>query len=302
MFVTTAIAAEVALRALWGLGFPLLMQPAIGMEYIQVPDQDVVRRGNRLQINSLGMRSSAFPEFRDTSEALRVLIFGDSVIFGGSQTDQADLATELLGPLLRERLEREVVVGNVSAGSWGPPNWLGYAQQRGFHQADVVVLVLSSHDASDLIRPGWRPPPSLGPLFPAIHETLRRARPRGLAEAAIADFNPVEPEALRALDDFAAAASESGAIFLAMHFPSAIEASGRGTEPGHEAIASWTSRFDHRGSLDLRSRMAPSPWTWLEHHRDNLHPNAAGQQILAEVLAEVISTSFAEKASNVPMP
>ncbi len=45
--------------------------------------------------------------------------------------------------------EKKIVVGNISAGSWGPGNWLAYAEEYGFFDADVIVLVISSHDIED---------------------------------------------------------------------------------------------------------------------------------------------------------
>ena len=68
---------------------------------------------------------------------------GDSVLWGGSVLDQSLIATDLL------QRNAALDVGNVSAPSWGPGNWLGWAQRFGFLDANTVVLVISSHDAAD---------------------------------------------------------------------------------------------------------------------------------------------------------
>ena len=68
---------------------------------------------------------------------------GDSVIFGGLVDDKR-LATNLFA-LARPDLE----IFNVSSGSWGPGNWLGWIDSRGYLDAKFLVIVLSSHDAFD---------------------------------------------------------------------------------------------------------------------------------------------------------
>jgi len=77
---------------------------------------------------------------------LRILFVGDSVINGGSQIDQSDLATTLLQDRLSRATGRRVQVGNASAGGWGPPNEIAYLKRFGFFDADIVVYVWSSHN------------------------------------------------------------------------------------------------------------------------------------------------------------
>jgi hypothetical protein len=141
-------AAEWFARARLGLGNPPLSVTHPTIEYLFKPNQDVLRFGNRVRINAYGMRSDDFPTNKAQDE-FRVLVFGDSVLNGGNLTDQKELATELLSVRLEQALERPVVVGNVSAGSWGPGNWLGYAREYGFFDADAVVLLISTHDYRD---------------------------------------------------------------------------------------------------------------------------------------------------------
>ena len=59
------------------------------------------------------MRSAEFPKHKQDPRKLRILVLGDSIINGGTLTDQDDLATELLRRDLIERLGRPVVVGNI---------------------------------------------------------------------------------------------------------------------------------------------------------------------------------------------
>lgn len=148
----------------WGieLGNPPLSITHPRYEYGFKPNQNVRRFGNRIAINQWGMRSppmSATPAVG----ARRILVFGDSVVFGGAQRDQSEIATSVLLAHLSAG-DPEVEVGNVSAGSWGTGNWRGWAEVHGFLGATDVLLVISTHDARDV--------PTFEPLNPNTHPTV----------------------------------------------------------------------------------------------------------------------------------
>ena len=155
---------ELFARYYLGLGTPPLSVADPKIEYMFMPDQDVYRFHNHFVTNHYGMRSDPFPQKREGHE-LRIMVFGDSVLNGGNLTDNADLATTLLKKRLTELTSRNVVVGNISAGSWGPGNWLAYASKYGFFDADLIILVISSHDYADN--------PTFQPLNPNTHPTVR---------------------------------------------------------------------------------------------------------------------------------
>jgi hypothetical protein len=142
--------AEVLLRAIWGLGTPILVEWDARYEYRMAPNQSIRRFGQRIETNALGLRSRDFePHKRDPNE-LRVLVVGDSVMQGGSHVDQELLATTILERELHKRLKRPVLVINASANSWGPANQLAFLEAEGTFDADIAVVVLSSHDLVDL--------------------------------------------------------------------------------------------------------------------------------------------------------
>lgn len=170
------ILVELFARYGLGLGTPPLSSSHPKIEYQFKPHQDLKRFGNRFKVNSYGMRSDDFPAQPAQGEQ-RILVFGDSVVVGGSQLDQRVIATEQL----RERLvaaspAAQVIVGNVSAGSWGPGNWQAWLNRYGHLGASKVILVVSSHDLEDhptfeSLNPFTHPqenPPS------ATHELLMR--------------------------------------------------------------------------------------------------------------------------------
>lgn len=74
---------------------------------------------------------------------MKILGLGDSVINGGVQTDNKDLATTLVSD------ETYFQLLNISAGSWGPDNCAAYLKEKGLFDAQAMILVVSSHDAHD---------------------------------------------------------------------------------------------------------------------------------------------------------
>jgi len=145
--IATFALVETLARTVAGLGTPALSVTHPTIEYMFKPNQHVYRFGNLQHYNASGMRSTDFAPTRTQDNELRVLVVGDSVINGGHLTDQADLGTELLRYELESLLRQPVSVGNISAGSWGPPNQLAYLNEYGWFDADIVLFVASDHDA-----------------------------------------------------------------------------------------------------------------------------------------------------------
>lgn len=138
------ILCEVILREGWGFCDTVLMQESERYEYIAQPNQDRMRFRHHVIYNSLSMRSSELQK-----GSVRILGLGDSVINGGVLTDQDSLATTLLSSALSDTLHQEVQILNISAGSWGPDNCNAYLEEKGYFDAKVMLLVVSSHDAYD---------------------------------------------------------------------------------------------------------------------------------------------------------
>ena len=140
------VAEELALRQFWGLGdMTVLFRADPAFEYIAQPNQNKIRFGNKNIYNEYSMRSLPLNE----TDNCVVLGFGDSVINGGTLTDQDSLATTIV----ENRIAKEVGEGfrflNISAGSWGPDNCAAYLKKFGSFGAKMIVLFVSSHDAYD---------------------------------------------------------------------------------------------------------------------------------------------------------
>ncbi|MBU1820221.1 MAG: hypothetical protein KKG00_01750 [Bacteroidetes bacterium] len=139
------IAGEIYLRYQYGfLSAPLYVADP-DFEYIYAPNQDVTRFGNRIRTNEYSMRSEPV---RSTDTTV-ILLVGDSVVLGGSLTDNDSLASTMLEKRLTRTLEAPVRVLNIAAGSWGPDNVAAYLTKYGLFNADLICLVASSHDAYD---------------------------------------------------------------------------------------------------------------------------------------------------------
>jgi hypothetical protein len=146
-----AVASEVILRSM-GFGNPIVyrIDPRIG--YYPAPHQDVHRYGGNIHINDFGMRS------RDVSAAkpagtYRILMLGDSTLYGGSYIDQNQLYATRLEKLLNQYPDalpgapRQVEILAMGVNGWGPEHEAAYARQFGLFDADLVMVMGPPDDA-----------------------------------------------------------------------------------------------------------------------------------------------------------
>ena len=141
---------EIVLRVKYGFCTAPLYIADPAFEYIYAPNQELSRFGNIIKTNTFSMRSDPVMP----TDTLVVLLIGDSVINGGSLTDQDSLASTKLEKKLSLTLGKKVRVLNIAAGSWGPDNIAGYLKKYGLFSADLICLVTSSHDSHDNMTGG----------------------------------------------------------------------------------------------------------------------------------------------------
>lgn len=143
--VLILITTELVLRYRYGfLSTPLYVSDP-DYEYIYAPNQDVWRFGNHIKTNEYSLRNEPILP----TDTTIILLTGDSVVLGGSLTDNDSLASTLLEKRLSKTLGRRIRVLNVAAGSWGPDNVAAYLKKHGLFHADLLCLVASSHDYHD---------------------------------------------------------------------------------------------------------------------------------------------------------
>ncbi len=286
----TLFSVEGFARFQLGLGDPPVSIADPEIEYLFAPNQTCKRFGNLIHYNAYSMRSDDFPAKKSSPDEYRVMVFGDSVVNGGVLTDQRDIATSILQRELAIKLGRPVVVGNISAGSWGPPNMLAYAKRFGFFDADAVVIVLSSHDYADV--PTFEPIVGVNPAFPAkkpwlaSEEAIVRYLPRYLPWGqAVVESDPMvnAPSdkqigwGIWAATELARAAEATGArVLFLQHWDQSELTSGAGI--GHDLLAN-AMKGAGAAVIDLGpDEKARGAALYL----DNIHLAPAGQQMLKE--------------------
>jgi hypothetical protein len=300
--------SELFCRFAIGLGNPPLYQADGQMEYILQPSKTYLRFHNRFSVNRYGMRADDFPAVKSIPGELRVIVVGDSIIYGGVRIDQNDIDTEILKRDLLREFGRPVVVGNASAKSWGPPNELAYLKRYGTLDADVVILELSSHDYADTPTfvpvvgvsadyPGKKPPLALADLF----ETYLLPRylhigetPDGIDKTMI-DTAQSEQDVIECREAerefFRFARMHRAKVALVQHLTSP-ELTGK-YHPGYYANQKVAQEEnvpyvnDASGLLD-QLKSGKSPY----FAGDPLHLNRSGQPILAHALQRAVELAL----------
>jgi hypothetical protein len=297
------IAAELILRAFVGLGDPPIYFTDDKFEYAVKPGT-YRRFGHEIFYNRSSMRSAEIEPKKTDPRELRFLILGDSIVNGGSPTSNSELATTLLEPKLSQKFGRPTRVLNISQGSWGPRNVLGYLEKFGAFDADAAVLVLNSIDYGD--EPTFAPltadQPTTRPIM-ALQEALQNYLPRAIEKLvgpsgpAEDDTNPPTERGNRSLDSLSALVTrlreEKVPLVVVMHLRR-TEVEGRPLI-GHAKI---TQRLKELGVEVIESSQV-----FQKHYadtppilRDDAHPSGPGQRILAEVLEAAIDRALAQPA------
>jgi len=312
LFVVLAVGTELFARYYLGLGDPPLCMADPEMVYLFKPNQTCHRFGNLIHYNAYSMRSDDFPAHKSLPNEIRVMVIGDSVINGGALTDQSKVCTSILQKSLTSKLRRPVVIGHISAGGWGPLNQWPFVKKYGLFDADVVVLVFSSHDASSS---SLRPTAGIDPNFPdhkpwcATWEAVMRYLPRYFHTLGSAASNEgyregtADPKMTQqhmvAVKSMINAAKEIGAKPVVMLHWTQNELHKAESETGwrpkghrdieaaaNEAGASVVDLY----SYDEEAKSTPGAY------RDDIHLNAPGQEIYSRAMEVNCLRLFPEMA------
>jgi hypothetical protein len=145
IFAILFCGGEVLLRCL-GYGQPVLYVDHVSIGYMPAPSQSVIRHGNLIQINQWGMRSPTITASKPP-KTFRILIVGDSTLYGGSYIDQTELYSRLLEKGLNVNLaDKRIQVVAMGVNGWGPFHELGYLQHYGHFESDLVIVALPYGD------------------------------------------------------------------------------------------------------------------------------------------------------------
>lgn len=277
-----AIVLELFLRFYLGFCDTVLIREDPDYEYIAAPSQNRFRFRNHIMYNKESMRSS---EIDNT--AVKVLVFGDSVINGGTLTDQDSLATSILTDTLSRYYRHKVQFLNISAGSWGPDNGYAYLQKHGDFGAKQIILFVSSHDAYDNMN--FEKIVGVNESFPdkqspfALYELVQRyllprlglVRTEGSTDKLGISKKKEGSEFNTGFASFAAySRTHNIPLVIYLHAEVSELKSGQYNKQGQEII-----RFaaEHQIPLiqDLQGGLQASDF------RDNIHLNDQGQKIIA---------------------
>jgi hypothetical protein len=290
--VTAAILllTEGGLRWGLGLGDPPLARLDPVTEYELVGPALYNRWGNEISINADGMRA---PEFDPTPvpNERRMLLIGDSVIYGGHFIDQSETisahATQYLetDPFLTGCLVR---VLPVAVSSWGPVNQASFLNRTGIFAADVAGIVVSSHDLYDVpegaatILP-YRTSAPTSALGDAILIVLERLFPK-VSDIPVGSIEERASATLNALDDMVIQLRGDGLDVVIFYHPTIPERLGEMAKEGvifQEWAAEKPVSFVNLNEVTI----LPTDY------RDDIHPNALG----TIKLAEIIATTFVDR-------
>lgn len=283
----------------YGLHTPLLYETT-EYGYRVVPNQSIKRFGNRVFYNAYGLRSEPI-ESTPAEGVLRILCIGDSVTFGGTQTDQKDTYSSLLEDELHQRgLAAEVL--NASAGGWAPENEEGWLRANGTFGARVVVFQLGTHDLFQHKAPseivGAHPQfPNHAPLLGLQELAFRYVLPRILGKIGISDPGvQAEPtktkqdvsrtlaSLVRMIDQVRAAGAKP--VVMLVEQP-------EGLEPVDDL-----ARFAKSELLSLTARLGVPLIRPVERLvgkggerllRDDVHPNEKGNRVIAQLIASLLA-------------
>ena len=291
-----ALVSETVARKVIGLGTPPLYESYNGMEYKMKPNQNILRFGNRIIINDASMRTSSDILNKPKLGKKRVLIFGDSVLWGTSLLDQADIATSILGIKLKEDYE----IYNVSAGSWGPGNWNQFIKENGLFNADQIIFLISSHDLNDIpnpltkinkLMPGENPPFATWELvnryaLPRIQSYLAKIISYNKRQKTI-NNNSLISEGESILNQSINLVNDSGADFTAVQFWDRREFENESPDKHHSIIKDLfiDRKVNTIQSLPIFKNCSDNA---SDLFLDHIHLSREGQKCLALVLENAI--------------
>jgi hypothetical protein len=269
-------------------------------DYIRYqPDNDVgylpqplasgkFRNRNRWRINPIGLRSDC----DDPPLPEDIVILGDSIVEGGSTTDQDQTLGYQLATLTSRR------VHPACAGGWSLPNALAFMRKHWeLNNAGTIVMVVNSGDlcplnpwSSQSTHPTRRPTVHLAYLIRRYswpwrwraQQWLRRWRGSGTNAEKSPDSDWAAP--------VAAFLRDTGARVICVLYPDRTE-----TEQQSLPCAALRPVIGERAQL---VEILDAAGWGRDCYADALHPNAGGRRLLAQTIARAILQPESHKAAG----
>jgi hypothetical protein len=232
-----------------------------------------------------------------------LLLLGNSIVMGGNPYDQADK----LGPLLQERLGDKIAVWPIAAGAWSNVNQSVYLQRHPdvLKAADFFVWEYMNGGFSQLSPDrGQYVFPHERPLLASWYVLRRYVLPR------LIDFNMDElpptgqsrAENVRQFEALVAAMSVGGGkkvpgvIFM---YPGKAEYLAMQQGVDYAPDRAVLERIARTYGLQLIDVARQAEWH-VDLYRENTHPTALGNQVLAAMLAKAVQAADLQAAATSP--
>lgn len=286
------LTVECTLRWGVGLGDPPLAKLDPITEYELVPAMTYHRWGNRIEINTYGMRASDHPAVPSENER-RVLLIGDSVVYGGHFLDQSETISAQLGQILSEDPDLagcRIRVLPLAVSSWGPVNQAAALQKYGPLGARTVGIIVSAHDlydtpSSHVDLVPYRTAPTRTAIGDAVQAVIDRYQRSSQAQADQSPFAVRVELSLAALDNMADTLQSQNIRTVLIYHPTTLERAGQ-VRTERDTFLEWAATRDIE-SLDLGSvQMAEGDY------RDHIHPAETGAQRIAQTLSSTMGTGL----------
>ena len=238
------------------------------------------------------MRASDHPEYGEDDER-RVMLVGDSVVYGNHFLDQSEtIAYQMQAYLQVTGLFTEKCSGRVmpaAASSWGPINQREFLSKFGLLNADVGIVVLSSHDLYDVpsgssLLPYRTRSPKLA-LIDAWQIMAERFSSRHRNDVASLSREERAALSLSALKGLVTLFEESSTPLMLAYHPAATEHAGT-LKREHAVFRDWAEE------MDIPFAVLISPELSEVDYRDHIHPTSSGARKLASLLSELAIPVF----------
>lgn len=297
--VSFVVSAELFARFGLGLGEPIVYESAADYGYRALPNQNLRRFGNRIFYNAQGLRSEPIAT-KLPSGTIRVLCIGDSITYGGSQTDQALTYPYKLQEQLNQNSQTKFQVLNASAGGWAIANQEAYLRRFGIYNSQIVVLQMATHDlfqpktSGDMVGKTQNYP-DRKPLLALEEGLFRYFLPRYLPslqpppDPGVKTL-PTKQDLQRNLASLVAInhivkQQQGKLVIFSIEQPTDVEPQDTLTNQGKQALAQKVKELGIP-YISLRNDFRQNGDRKLFY--DDIHPNPAGNRVMARGIEKLI--------------
>jgi GDSL-like Lipase/Acylhydrolase family len=302
LLIGLAVALEIGLRLVLGLGNPPLYIADREIGYLLAPNQQLRRMGNSIKVNQYSMRSENIAT-KKANSTRRILLLGDSIVNGAWWTDQQETLSALLATRLQAHSRgRSIEVLNASANSWGPRNELAYLKRFGLFDAEVLILVINTDDLfatapTSLPVGRERNYPDQAPALALIElyqHYLAKPQPISQLQKVKQEGGDRVGANLEAIKEIKAIAEEANIKLILAMTPLLREFQGDGSRDYELKARKRLQEFTTAENivyLDFLSILADFPQPEFLY-RDHIHPSPQGNKLVSETLYKSLQTEL----------